>query len=514
MREVSTLELKKKTGVKSSTLFLTAVMILLFSPFAGFYSMSLMAGDVAIQIRIGLDSMQLGKVLTEEIYSWHEGLVFPPQYGGWYLLLGFMYKTFDLWGLIAVGIVFNYAAGFTALSYIKNKAHPFIVALVMIFVTFFKGFPNYNARPGLASLFFFTFLLVSFLNDRSAVYRAVYYAVSSFLLGWLHGGMMPLYLLVYLILIIIELIYRKFRDAGILGIGLVAGVILSVLNPLGTGCYTYALTQSSGRAVWAQIQEWLPMQFTIVQVLLILLVFVGFMTNDKVKKFEKKSVTGLALLCMFFIVTCVYTRFINFYSICFLLFAPEQLGSLLNWFVKTVLKIKKEIRIDLSDAFYRILAVVCLIMTVAHGVLIVPRYMPTGTFADVEKMAAMDPEAADFILDHGYERVFNTFDLGSWLAFHGVKVHIDNRVDPYIEGFSGEDYMSEYMNCTTLADLDAFRSRFDCDAFILDMPDGLSYLLYEIEQYAPDRYRIVYDNVVESSIPDLSSKRYVIIECI
>ena len=45
------------------------------------------------------------------------------------------------------------------------------------------------------------------------------------------------------------------------------------------------------------------------------------------------------------------------------------------------------------------------------------------------------------------------------------------------------------------------------------MPDGFSYLLYEVERYAPDRYRIVYDNVVESPIDEIGSRRFVIIEC-
>ncbi len=95
-----------------------------------------------------------------------------------------------------------------------------------------------------------------------------------------------------------------------------------------------------------------------------------------------------------------------------------------------------------------------------------------------------------------------------------MKVHIDNRIDPYLEEFSGVDYIRDQMNCSTIADMDVFRARHDCDAFFLDMPDGYSYLLYEIERYAPDRYRIVYDNVVESTIPEVANTRFVIIECI
>ena len=514
MREVSTLELKKKRTIKPETLFLFSLMFLLYSPFAGIYSMSGMAGDTAIQIRIGLDDLAMGKLLTEEIYSWHPGLVFTAHESGWYLLLGFMYKMFKLWGIIAVGTIFNYATGCAALSYAKDKAHPFFVALVMVMVPFLNGYPDYNVRPSVTSIFCMTFLIASFMNDKKPVFKAVFFAVSSFFLGWLQGGILPLYMVVFTVFIVIELLYKNFRDAGVLAGGLVAGFILSLLNPMGIRDYTFGMIQSTATDIWAEVQEWLPMEFTMVQAVLILLVFIGFMTDDKLRKFDKKAVTKVALLCMFLIMTCVYTRFVVYYSVCFLMFAPEQLESVLKWFAEVVVKLKKPVKIDLSSGFYKILAAICALMIIGHGVLYVPRYLPTGTFSDVEQMAAVDPGAVQFIQDKGYERIFNTFDLGSWLVYRGVKVHIDNRIDPYMREFSGEDHIRDQMNCTTIAELDVFTAKYDCDAFLLDMPDGFSYLLYEIERYAPERYRVVYDNVVESQIPDIGSRRFVIIECI
>ena len=64
----------------------------------------------------------------------------------------------------------------------------------------------------------------------------------------------------------------------------------------------------------------------------------------------------------------------------------------------------------------------------------------------------------------------------------------------------------------TLSDLDAFRARYDNDAFLINYPNPD--LLYEIDTYAAGRYRLVYDNTVDSSIEGVGSMRWIIIECI
>ena len=108
--------------------------------------------------------------------------------------------------------------------------------------------------------------------------------------------MLPLFCVIMVVFIILELIYRNYRDAIVLAIGLIAGFVLSLLNPLGFGCYSYATLQSSATAAWAQIDEWHPVTLSLVQAVLIFLVFVGFMTNDRIKRFEKTAVTGLLLI--------------------------------------------------------------------------------------------------------------------------------------------------------------------------------------------------------------------------
>lgn len=512
MREVQDLKLRQETRLTPQVLFLAALVIFLYSPFAAITSMHGMVGDTAIQIRIGLDDLAQGKLITDEIYSWHEGLVFTAHESGWYLLLGIMYKLFKIWGVIAVGTLFTYGTGLTAVSFIKDKAHPLFCAAVIAVTPWLNGYPDYNVRPSVTSIFAVTLLIVTVMSGSKPLTRAVVFAVLSFFLGWLQGGILPLFFAVYAVFIVIELVYRQFRDAGLMAVGAAAGFVLSLLNPMGIRNYLFGITQSSATDIWAQVDEWMPMHFSILQLVMILLVFAGLMTGDGVRKFEKKTVTKLALLCMFFIMACIYKRFIAYYSVAFLLFAPEAYADLLKWVYTEVLHARKAFALDLSFGFYKILAGVCVVMMAGFAVLTVPRYLPTGTMSDIEKMASYDPQAVEFIKDRGYEKIFNSFDTGSWLAFNDVKVHIDNRIDPFMSEFSPEDHIRGQMSVGSLADLDAFRERYDNDAFLVNYPDPG--LIYEIETYASDRYRIVYDNTVESSVDGIGGMRWLIIECI
>ncbi|MCQ2515381.1 MAG: hypothetical protein MJ094_00785 [Saccharofermentans sp.] len=510
MKEVTELKLTKKK-LSAPVVFLLVLAALIYSPFAGITSMNGMVGDTAIQIKLGLDGLASGHFITDEIYSWHPDLVFTAHESGWYLLLGLAYKLLNIWGVILVGCIFTYGAVFTAVLHLKDRVHPLITALVLVITPFLGGFPDYNVRPAVTSCFALTLLIVTMIGERKATFKASLFAVLCFVLAWLHGGILPLFFAVYVMFIVVSLIYRDFNSAKVLILGALIGFSLSLLNPINIRIWTFGLRQSTATDLWAQVDEWNPMHFSVVQIVLILLVLIGFMVSDKVRLFDRKTITKLCLLCMFFIATCVYKRFVAYFSLTYILFAPEAYEALFPWIVKNLFKIEK--KISLSESFYYLLAVVCGLMTIAVGVINVGNYLPTGTYADIEKMAAYDVDAIEFIKSQGYEKVFNSFNTGAWLTFYDVDVHIDNRIDPYMREFSSEDHIRGQMNVASLADLDAFRARYDNDAFLIDMSDGYSYLLYEIETYAADRYQVVYDNVVESSINGISNMRFVVVEC-
>ena len=130
---------------------------------------------------------------------------------------------------------------------------------------------------------------------------------------------------------------------------------------------------------------------------------------------------------------------------------------------------------------------------------------------DIEDMAAFDYGVIELAKSRDYKRPFNSFNTGSWLAFYEVPVHIDNRIDPYMREYSGVDHIRGKMCVSSLDELDAFSKEYDCDAFILDMAEGPSQLISEIETSAYDRYQIVYDNTV-TSVDGLVTVRWVVIE--
>ena len=302
MSKETELKLKKKNRIETASLVLIVAALFIFSPFASMKQLSGWVLDCAIQTRLGLDAISSGHIITDEIYSWHEGLIFTAHETGWYLILGFVFKFFKLWGVLALCTLFTCGTGVTAANYVKKTAHPLVCLTVMVLACLLKGFPDYNARPATTSTFIMMFTIVLLLGEKKAVVKAAVFAAGSFLLAWLHGGMLPLYFAVLAVFIVIDLIYKEFRSALILAAGAAAGFILSFANPIGIRLWTYALSQSGAKGVWEQIDEWNPVTFTIIQIFLILLVLVGFMCGKGVREFEKDAITKLCLFCMFLII--------------------------------------------------------------------------------------------------------------------------------------------------------------------------------------------------------------------
>lgn len=514
MSNGSDLKLKKNTKTGPAAMFLFAAALLLFSPFPSMNQLSGWVLDCSIQIRLGLDAISSGHLITDEIYSWHEGLIFTAHETGWYLIVGFIYKLFKFWGILAVCTLFTYGTSVTAANYIRKTAHPLICLIVMVFTCLFKGFPDYNARPSTASAFIIMFTTVTLLGSKKPVFKAVVFVTGAFLLAWLHGGMLPLYFAILAVFIMIELIYRQWKTAVTLISGAIAAFVLSIANPIGIRLWTYALNQSAAKAVWEQIDEWNPATFTIIQMFLILMVLVGFMCGKGIREFEKDKITKLCLFCMFLIISCVYRRFMLHFSLMFLLIAPGAYQDVITWLTARFLPRLSGKKAEFSDAFYYILVCVCFVMLIGSGIINMKNYMPTGTMDDIEKMAAYDGNVVTFVKEKGYKKLFNDFNSGSWLVFHGVKVHIDNRVDPFISEFSDVDHMSGKMIVTNLFELDNFRAQYNNDAFLLTTNVGFSPLIFEIEKYASDRYRIVYDNTLTSTVKNGETLRWIVIECI
>lgn len=505
--------LKKNKLSVSAKLFMVAAIALLYCPFFDIMLIGLgYIGDAMIQMRIGMDMIATKGLILDDIYSWHTGLNWDAQSEGWYFLVGAAYKIAGIAGVIGLTAVFNYAMAGIILKINLKTVHPYIMLLAAA-VGRVLSFPNCNARPHLPSLLIFLVFIFVMLSDEIAdLKKCIVFAVSAMLLGWFHGGMIPLLFVVFLVFIAIEVVVREFKRAGMYLIGLCAGAVTSLLNPIGIHVWTYAFLQSRGEDVWKYNMEWQPKTFSIIEIVLILIILIGFILDERLYKFDKRVIAKLCLVCMFIIVSTRYGRFMNFTGMTVAMFGGEELQVLFNWLNDNLLKADKR-KLVIHDISYNILAVFCAGFFIFTTVNSWTSYFPTNTASDIAGIAAYDDEVIDILHEKNYDRIYNSFNSGTWLAFHGIPVHIDNRTDLYLEEFSGEEYIRGQMLITDIDEMNAFVDKYDVDALVLDLEAGTTDEWFADELYASDRYDVIYDNTVISTYDDTYSYRWLIVEC-
>lgn len=513
MKQERSISYKHGKALNAKTFFLVCALILIYCPFFYTEMIGNYVGDTAIQIKIGLDCISSGRFVPVEIYSWHEGLNWWPHEIGWYYIVGIAYKLLGLAGVIGVTAAFNYALAGIIFKKNMNTVHPLIIILVAALARLLS-FPNYNARPHLFSLLVFLLVIYVMLSSKSTLFKSVFFCASAFALAWVHGGMVPLLFVVFAVFIVIEFVFKQFKT-GLIYIGVAAaGVVCSLLTPLGIKVWTYYLYQSQGEAVWAANIEWAPKTFEIWEIAILLLVIVAFVVDGRVKKFDKNAITRLCLFCMFLILSCKYCRFMNFTAMFIPALCSEEIQSLIVWFNDNVFHIKTD-KIKFSDASYFILASFCALFFLITSVFSVVKFIPSNTMSTASAIAAYDEGVITCVKEKGYKKIYNSFNTGTWLAFYDIKVHIDNRSDLYMERFSGTDYISGQMMINNIEDMDRFVEKYGCDALVLDLLPGTTDEWFADSLYdAKDRYKVVYDNKVTSIYNQQTSTRWLVVECL
>ena len=512
MESKEALTLKQDKLLRSRRIFLICALILIYCPFFYTDMIGNYVGDTAIQIRIGLDSLANGNLIPKEIYSWHEGLNWWPHETGWYFIVAIFYKLFGLAGIIGVCAIFNYGIEAIIFKRYSGRVHPLII-VACAGAARLLSFPNYNARPHLFSELCFLLVIYVMLSDKKESFKAIFFMAAAFLLAWIHGGMVPLLFVVYIVFAVIEAIYREYKRA-IIRLAVMAGAfVCTLLNPIGAKVWTYALVQSEGEGVWALNMEWAPKTFEIWEIAIILLVLIGFATSGKVRDFDKGAVTRLGLFCMFLILSCKYCRFMNFTAMFIPALCMEEVQSLVIWVNDNVLRIRKD-KVSFSSISYYILSGFCILFFGACTIFNIVNFIPSNTMSAASAIAAYDEGVIDCVNQNGYKRIYNSFNTGTWLAFYGIPVHIDNRSDLYMASFSGTDYITDQMMINNISDMDEFVAKYDCDAIVLDLTPGTTDEYFADDLYnATDRYKVVYDNTVSSIYKESITIRWMVVEC-
>ena len=513
MKHEKAINYKGGRAVDAKSVFLICALVLIYCPFFYTEMIGNYVGDTAIQIKVGLDCLESGRFIPTEIYSWHEGLSWLPHEIGWYYLVGIAYKLLGLAGIIGVAAAFNYAIAGTIFKKYSKTVHPLILVGIAAVVRLLS-FPNYIARPHLFSELALLLLIYVMLSEKNILFKSLFFCGTSFLMAWFHGGMVPVLFAVFFVFVVIELVFRQFKNALLYLAAAAGAFVCSLLNPLGFAIWTYGLKQSANTGFWQINMEWAPKNFEIWEITLILIALVAFVVDGRVKKFDKSAIIRLCILCMFLIASCKYCRFMNYTALFILALCPEEIQSLLNWVNDNVFHINKE-KIKFSNASFYILSVFCVLFFAVTSVFSIVKFIPSNTMSTASAIAAYDEEVVNIVKQNGYKKIYNSFNSGSWLAFYGIKVHIDNRCDPYMEEYSGTDYLTGQMMIEDIDSMDKFVEKYDCDAIVLDLYPGTTDDWFADDLYAAsDRYKVIYDNKITSTYNPDVNYRWMVVECI
>ena len=302
--------LKHKQGkyINVRNAFLICALILIYCPFFYTEMIGNYVGDTAIQIKVGIDCLVDKRLVPIEMYSWHEGLNWWPHEIGWYYIVGIAYGLFGLAGIIGVAALFNYSIAGIIFKKYSSTVHPLIIVAVAAIARLFT-FPNYNARPHLFSELALVLVIYVMLSKKSMLYKSLFFCGASFLMSWIHGGMTPILFAVFAIFIVMELVFKQFKTALYYLLAAAGAFVCSLLNPLGIKVWTYGfvnLSPAGGIDVWDYNLEWAPKTFEIWEIAILLLIFVAFIVDGRVKKFDKNAITRLCIFCMFLIASAKY----------------------------------------------------------------------------------------------------------------------------------------------------------------------------------------------------------------
>ena len=514
MQTVNSLKQRKGPKLTSSNILIICVIAGLSCPV---FNMTLIGdgsvGDTLIQTRIGLDMIKSRGLIVDEIYSWHEGLNWVPHEEAWYFLDGIAYSLGGIAGLIILTAIFNYTMAAIIFKENLKTANPYMVILAAAIARCYS-FPNYNARPHLASQLIFVVFVFTMMNDKvSTIKKCGLYVICAFLMGWFHGGLLPLFLAVYLVFIVIGFAYKEYKDSLKHLAGAAMGFAASLLNPAGIAGWTFGFKQTGGEDIWQYNQEWLPKTFSILEITGLLLLFVAFAVDERVRKFDKKTITKLCFFCMFIIISCKYCRFMNFTAILIAMFGAEEISILLVWLNKNITKFDLN-KLKLSDISNYIISVFCLGFMLFTTVFSWVTFFPTNTFTDISGLAAYDEKVIDILKQKDYKKIYNSFNSGTWLAFYGIPVHIDNRIDPYMREYSGVDHIRGKMLINDMREMNSFVDEYHPDALVLDLRPGTTDIYFIDDLNASGRYNIIYDNIVTSTYDQEQSYRWLIVEVV
>ena len=438
-------------------------------------------------------------------FSWIPNLSYTYPHWLYSLFIYFIYNNFGFTGVhistICVYIVIILSIYYVVLKICKNNFLAFFTSFISIMVL--RAFIIPRAQSISIILFFWEVYFIHNIIKTGNKKYILYLALDSLLIANIHGTVWMMTFILYLPFIVSHIIYllikkkninfklkyriiiEKIDNFKLLLISFVISFLMGLLTPSKI-CYTYIFRTMLGVSQ-SYIQEHAPL--VIIQApLLIVILFLLYFSKRKVKLYEFFMISGLLIMSF------ISARHLIFlYTIGFI-YLSKLLNEELNERNDKTFKLLdyKLFNNKLGSIFSLIIPlIICVIV------------LNLKSQKSFIKKSDYPVDAVNYIkenLDYKNLRIFNHYDIGSYLIFNDIKVFIDSRADLYLKEFGNNNIFNDGIDVMTKFNYEEIFNKYNINYALLYTNEPLNYIIKSDEKYTKiyeDQYFTIYENTFE-----------------
>jgi len=475
---------------------ITIISIILITILTILYVKQELQNDTFYLVKVGESILNNG-VDFKDHFSFHN-LPYLYPHLLFSIIVYLVYSLFSLEGLYILTIIFSLILSFI-MYYVniktsKNKIVPLITT--MLFIIYMASFITLRAQIVSYSIFILEYYFLNKLIDTNKNKYIVYIFLLAILLVNTHVAVYPFFIILFLPIIgeyIINKIFKKdsFKIKKIL-IVLVLSLGAGLISPLFLNSYTYLYNTLINNTT-SYIQEHQPTElYKDFRMILLLVIMIILFTN---KRFKLEIKEKLLLLGLTYMALCSF-RHQSLLTIFFFIILNKHFSKFLS---------KDRVK-DLENIIIKPIGIIFLfVIVIISSTPIIIKNM-NEELVNKQKYPV---DAVKYIkenLDYENIRIFNTYDIGSYLILNDIKVFIDSRSDLYTYSYNKtRDIYDDYIN---IIDFKVYYEHlfnyYDIDYILMPSNDRLFiYLSYGnnssfyTQEYKDDYFTLYKRNVIK-----------------
>lgn len=404
--------------------------------------------DTFYIIKLGEDILKNGIDLLDH-YSWINNLSYSYPHWLYDVIIYLIYNKFNYFGIyistIILYIILILSIYIINLKINKNELMATVISIVSI--PCLVGFVTARSQLVTAILFLWQVYLIEKLIKTGNKKNIIYLSIISLLVANLHATIWIFYFILYLPFLGQHIIYKllnkkkksefnsskliitEIKNIKILIISAISGFFMGFLTPSKI-CFSYIFKVMQGNsqnyiiehAPMVLIENWTFLIFIVV--ILIILMF----TNTKIKLKELFMTSGLIFMSL-----CSVRHIVFFYIIGLLYFS-----ILCNRYLNE----KKDYTLEIITNLFTTNKLIYIISFIIIICLSIYKFNENFSHDYIPKKE-YPIDAVKFIkndLKDDEIKLYNDYNIGSYLLFNNIKVFIDSRCDLYLKEFNGLKY--------------------------------------------------------------------------